>query len=97
MEKEINNFKPDLLFVAFGAPKQELWISKWQKKLNVRGMMAVGGSLDYYSGVVKEVPSSIKNLGLEWLWRLINEPKRLVRIFNAVVIFPLTLLFVHDR
>ncbi len=87
--KEINSFKPDLLFVAFGAPKQEIWISRHISKLNVAGAMTIGGTLDYYAGFVRSVPKFMENLGLEWLWRLIQEPTRVGRIFNAVVVFPL--------
>ena len=88
---EINRYKPDLVFVALGAPKQELWISRWLGELNVMGMMAVGGTLDYLSQKQKP-PKIISNLGFEWLWRLIREPSRLGRIINAVIIFPLKLL-----
>jgi len=87
--KEINTFKPDLLFVALGAPKQELWIAKWQSKLQAIGIMAVGGSLDYYSEKVKPVPGPIEYLNLEWLWRLIQEPRRLGRIVDAFILFPI--------
>jgi|SRR5581483_3956224 len=88
---EINLYMPDILFVAFGAPRQEKWIYKQikSKKLKVRCMMGVGGALDYYAGFVKKVPKIIEFIGLEWLWRLIQQPKRLPRIFNAVVVFPL--------
>lgn len=89
--KEINSFNPHLLFVAFGAPKQEKWISKNIDNLKVIGIMAVGGSLDYYSGVVKSVPKLFVNLKLEWLWRLIQEPYRLKRVFNALILFPVKL------
>jgi N-acetylglucosaminyldiphosphoundecaprenol N-acetyl-beta-D-mannosaminyltransferase len=90
--KEINSFKPDLLFVAFGAPKQEIWISKHMKKLNVIGAMAVGGSFDYYSGITKPVPKLLEDLNLEWLWRVFIAPKRIGRIFNALIIFPLRVI-----
>lgn len=87
---EINKFKPDFLFVAFGAPKQEKWIFKNFKiqMPNVKCAMAVGGSLDYFTGFVKSVPEWIESIGLEWLWRLIQEPKRIRRIFNALIVFP---------
>ncbi len=87
--KEINSFKPDLLFVALGAPKQEIWIDRNIHNLNTIGAMAVGGSLDYYSGFVKPVPPVMEQLNLEWLWRLIQEPQRIGRIFNAVILFPI--------
>ncbi len=90
--KEINSFKPDLLLVAFGAPKQEIWISRNLSKLNVTGAMAIGGSLDYYGGFVRKVPKFMEILGLEWLWRLIQEPDRFGRIINAVIIFPIKVI-----
>jgi len=84
----INRFGPDVLFVALGAPKQEYWIGKNIEKLNARVIMAVGGSLDYYTGVVKLPPAIMATFGLEWAWRLFNEPVRFERILNAVVVFP---------
>ena len=87
--EEINSFKPDLLFVAFGAPKQELWISKNMPYLKTKGVMSVGGTFRYVSGKVSLPSKMFEKSGLEWLWRLISEPRRLVRIFNAVIIFPL--------
>jgi N-acetylglucosaminyldiphosphoundecaprenol N-acetyl-beta-D-mannosaminyltransferase len=94
--KEINSFKPDLLFIAFGAPKQETWINNNLKNLNLIGAMAIGGSLDYYSGFVKPVPNLLASLKLEWLWRLIQEPKRIGRIIKATIIFPLKVML-SDR
>jgi N-acetylglucosaminyldiphosphoundecaprenol N-acetyl-beta-D-mannosaminyltransferase len=80
----INTFAPQIVFVGFGAPKQEKWIMKWLPKLAVGGMMTVGGSFDYLAGKISPPPNFIP----EWLWRLIKEPQRLGRIFNAVVVFP---------
>jgi N-acetylglucosaminyldiphosphoundecaprenol N-acetyl-beta-D-mannosaminyltransferase len=95
--KEINHFKPALLFVAFGAPKQEFWMDRWIRKLDVGGVMVVGGALDYFTGLAKKPPKLLSSLGLEWLWRLINDPRRIKRIFNALVVFPLTLYFGQKR
>jgi len=90
--KHIKAFNPDILLVAFGAPKQELWILDNKKKLNAKIIMAVGGTLDYISGKMKLPPAMFSKLGLEWLWRLGQDPARIFRIFNAVVIFPLYIL-----
>ncbi len=87
--EKINKFKPDLLFVGFGMPKQEKWIYKNIKKLDVKGIMAVGGAFDYVFGKARLPPQWPEKLGLEWLWRLLHEPKRVLRILNAVIIFPL--------
>lgn len=85
---KINKFKPDILFVAYGAPKQEKWIAKHLKELNCGGAMAVGGTFSYISGKSKLPPSWMERGGLEWLWRLVCEPRRVLRILNAVLVFP---------
>lgn len=89
---EIHSFKPSILFIGFGAPREQLWVAKNMNNLKVRCVMGVGGSFDYLSGVSKLPPEFVSNIGLEWLWRLINEPKRLGRIFNAVILFPLSVM-----
>ena len=88
----INKFKPHLLFVAFGNPKQEIWINKNLKSLNVNGAMAVGGTFNYVAGITKAAPKWMESAGLEWLWRLITEPERFPRILNAIIMFPLFVL-----
>lgn len=85
----INKFSPQLLFVAFGNPKQEIWIYKNLKSLNVGGAMAVGGTFRYIAGESRLPPDWMERAGLEWVWRLITEPYRLGRVFNALIIFPL--------
>ena len=87
--KKINTYKPHLLFVAFGNPKQEIWIYKNLKNLNVGGAMSVGGTFRYVAGFSELPPKWIEELGLEWLHRLVLEPYRIGRIINAVIIFPL--------
>jgi N-acetylglucosaminyldiphosphoundecaprenol N-acetyl-beta-D-mannosaminyltransferase len=88
----INNFKRDLLFVAFGNPKQEIWIHKNLDKLKIGGAMAVGGSLRYVAGLSKLPPKWMADIFLEWLWRGVTEPERAGRIFRAVIVFPIKLL-----
>lgn len=85
----INSFAPDLLFVAFGNPKQEIWINKNFDKLKIKGAMAVGGTFRYVAGMSKLPPRLLERLELEWLWRLITEPARFGRVINASIIFPL--------
>lgn len=85
----VNKFSPELLFVAFGNPKQEIWIYKNLKYLNIGGAMAVGGTFRYTAGMSKLPPTWMEKAGLEWLWRLITEPHRIGRVFNAFPIFPL--------
>jgi N-acetylglucosaminyldiphosphoundecaprenol N-acetyl-beta-D-mannosaminyltransferase len=94
---KINKFIPDLLFVAFGNPKQEIWIHKNIGKLRVGGAMCVGGTFRYVAGLSKLPPKWMEKLGLEWLWRVITEPKRIGRIWNAVIVFPWKVLVSNFR
>jgi N-acetylglucosaminyldiphosphoundecaprenol N-acetyl-beta-D-mannosaminyltransferase len=77
--KKINASGATLLFVALGSPRQELWIQEHMPHLNVKVFQGVGGSLDVFSGNVKRAPSLFRKLGLEWLYRLLKEPKRFKR------------------
>jgi len=84
---------PHLLLVAFGAPAQDLWIAKHLKELpSVRVAIGIGGTFDFLAGRVRRAPEWMRRSGLEWLWRLLREPKRIGRIWRAVVIFPLLVL-----
>ncbi len=85
--------KPNIIFVALGAPKQEIWISENIEKFpSVNIAMGVGGAFDMISKKIKRAPIFLQKIHLEWLFRLAQEPKRLKRIFNAVIIFPIVLL-----
>ena len=80
--------KPDILFVAYGSPHQEFWIHRNLFKLNsVKVAIGVGGTFDFYAGKRKRAPKWMQKIGLEWLWRLTGEPKRLSRIWNATFVF----------
>ena len=67
---------PDILFVAYGAPKQDVWIDKHRAALGVPVMMGVGGSFDFIAGVQKRAPRWVRRLNLEWLFRLLSQPWR---------------------
>ncbi len=67
---------PDLLFVAFGSPAQELWIEKHRKHLQGVVCMGVGQAFNVYSGLVARAPQLVQALGLEWFYRLITQPWR---------------------
>lgn len=86
----INRLSPDVLLVAYGAPKQDKWIAKNLEKLDVKVAIGVGGTFDMLAGLTPRAPVWLRRFGLEWLWRFILEPRQRVRrVFNAVVIFPL--------
>ena len=88
----INQFKPDIIFVNFGPPKQENFINKNIAKLETKIMLGIGGSLDFMAKRLKRAPESWRKIGLEWLWRFSQEPWRWKRIIKAVIIFPLACL-----
>lgn len=76
----------DVLFIAFGAPKQERWMDRNNNELpRVRLMMGVGGTVDFLAGTKKRAPRWMRAIGLEWLFRVIQEPSRIIRIWNAVI------------
>ncbi len=74
----------DLLFVAFGAPKQERWIAQNLQKIPVNVVIGVGGAFDYFSGRVPRAPGWVRKLGFEWLFRLIIQPWRIRRQFALI-------------
>lgn len=88
----IKHAKPDLLFVAFGAPKQDRFIARYRDQLKVPVMIGVGGAFDFVTGKVRRAPVIFRALSLEWLWRLIMEPWRFKRIWTATISFPLAVL-----
>ncbi len=77
---QIKAAQPDILFVAFGIPKQEKWIARHARELNVHICIGVGGSFDVYAGVVKRAPAWVQRLCLEWLYRTLKDPKRIPRL-----------------
>ena len=79
---KINEAKPDALFVCLGAPKQEKFIKNHFDELDATLMLGLGGSLDGYAGAVQRAPKWMIDLSLEWLYRLLKEPKRLGRMMR---------------
>ncbi len=77
---EINQKKPNVLFVAMGAPAQEKWIYRHKQELKVDVAAGQGGTFDYEAGNIKRAPQWIQKCGIEWLWRLILQPSRIKRM-----------------
>jgi N-acetylglucosaminyldiphosphoundecaprenol N-acetyl-beta-D-mannosaminyltransferase len=75
--QRIRQANPDILLVAFGNPKQEKWINMHARTLAVPVMIGVGGTLDFIAGVTKRAPAWMQKTGLEWVFRLAQEPRRL--------------------
>jgi N-acetylglucosaminyldiphosphoundecaprenol N-acetyl-beta-D-mannosaminyltransferase len=90
--QQFNNNNPiDILFVAFGAPKQEFWINDNLDKIPVKVAIGVGGAFDYISGKVPRAPGFIRGIGLEWLFRLIVQPWRTKRQLSLLQFVALVL------
>jgi len=89
----INDSKPDILFVAFGAPKQEIWIDRNLRYLKtVKLAVGIGGTFDFIAGKKRRAPLWMRKIGLEWFFRLLQEPKRIKRIYNATIKFPIEVI-----
>ena len=85
--EQINASAPDLLIVCLGSPKQEIWMLRHAERLLVGLMIGLGGALDVYAGRKERAPETWRRLGMEWLYRLIREPKRLGRVLRLPAIF----------
>jgi N-acetylglucosaminyldiphosphoundecaprenol N-acetyl-beta-D-mannosaminyltransferase len=79
IRKRILEAKPDLLFVCFGCPKQEKWIAMHYRSLGVPLAAGVGATIDFLAGQVKRAPIWMQRIGTEWIYRLLQEPRRLFR------------------
>lgn len=93
---EINKLQPNVLFVALGAPKQEKWIAKHKNELKVDVATGQGGTYDYEAGKIKRAPKWVQKIGIEWLWRLCREPKRIVRQI-VLPIYLIKIIFAKDK
>lgn len=78
--EKINSASPDLVLVCLGSPKQEIWMKNHAELLDAGLLVGLGGALDVYAGVVERAPRKWRSMGLEWLYRLIKEPKRIKRM-----------------
>lgn len=94
--EDIRTKKPDVLFVCLGAPKQEKWINAHKEELGAKVLMGIGGSLDVFAGTVQRAPEFYQKHGLEWLYRLLKQPTRFMRMLSLPK-FGLTVLFKGRR
>lgn len=96
--QRINDSGAHLLLVAYGAPKQDLWINQHIMQLtSVRVAIGIGGTFDFLSGSIQRAPTWMQKAGLEWLWRFVIQPSRIGRITTAVIRFPLMVLRAGSR
>lgn len=93
---KINASGADILFVGLGAPKQEIWINENKDKLNCKLVIGNGGTVDILAGRIERAPEIFQRLGLEWLYRLAKDPKRIKRQM-VIPLFILTILFSREK
>jgi N-acetylglucosaminyldiphosphoundecaprenol N-acetyl-beta-D-mannosaminyltransferase len=101
--EQINSAKPDIVWVGLGAPKQEKWMAEHLGKITASAMIGVGAAFDFHSANVKWAPAWMRRLGLEWVYRLTREPKRMWRrnldspVFLAKVVWQRLMMALGDR
>ncbi len=88
---ELKAFQPHILLVAFGHPQQDIWIEEHRAELPGMVAMGVGGALDFLSGEVRRAPGWMRQFGLEWLFRLLLQPRRLARMSQLPIFVGLVL------
>lgn len=96
----IDNLSPDIIWVGLSTPKQEKWMAEHLGKLRTRVMIGVGAAFDFHAGLVKQAPRWVQRIGLEWLFRMFIEPKRLWRRYlrnNPIFIWMMLLQFIGLR
>jgi len=77
--QRINNSNPDIVWVGLGSPKQEKWMAQHRRNIRATAMIGVGAAFDFHSGRVKWAPVWMRKMGIEWAYRLAQEPKRMWR------------------
>jgi N-acetylglucosaminyldiphosphoundecaprenol N-acetyl-beta-D-mannosaminyltransferase len=76
---EINRSEADVVWVGIGVPKQEKWMARMRERLEAPVLVGVGAAFDFHAGLVRQAPDGLQRLGLEWAFRLVQEPRRLWR------------------
>ena len=93
--RRINDSKPDILWVGIGSPRQEKWMAEHVGRVSASVMIGVGAAFDFLSGRKKQAPRWIQSMGLEWLFRLASEPRRLWRRYAQYPLF-IVLIFLQS-
>lgn len=98
--EEIRKSKADILFVAFSSPMKEFWINKYQKIMKIPFAMGVGGSFDVVAGITKRAPKQMQEIGMEWFYRLVQEPRRMGKRYlkgNLKFLWNLSTSYTHEK
>jgi N-acetylglucosaminyldiphosphoundecaprenol N-acetyl-beta-D-mannosaminyltransferase len=95
MVEIINAAEPAILLVAFGAPKQEVWADETQQQLDVSAIVCVGAGLDFVAETTRRAPRFWRRLGMEWMWRVLTEPRRLGGRYLRIILWLPVLILEH--
>lgn len=98
--EEINRSGADVVWVGIGVPKQEKWMANMRPRLEAPVLVGVGAAFDFHAGLVPQAPARVQSLGLEWLFRLVQEPRRLWRRYaryNPLFVARFTRQLVRQR
>ena len=98
--EEINSTHPDIVWVGLGAPKQQLWMADHLGRINATVMYGVGAVFNFHSGVVKWAPAWVRRMGMEGIYRAIQEPRKIVPRYRHAILFGLRVIwyaFVRHR
>jgi N-acetylglucosaminyldiphosphoundecaprenol N-acetyl-beta-D-mannosaminyltransferase len=85
--ERINRFNPDILFVGVGSPKQERWVFDHQNELHCGIALGIGAAIEFAAGTVSRAPKFMQKSGTEWIWRLLQDPKRLAKRYVKDAVF----------
>ena len=98
--QQINEARPDVLWVGIGVPKQELWMARMRERLDVPVICAVGAAFDFHAGRISQAPGWMQKRGLEWIYRIAQEPRRLLPrylYFNPRFVLALARQYLSER
>jgi N-acetylglucosaminyldiphosphoundecaprenol N-acetyl-beta-D-mannosaminyltransferase len=98
--EQINEARPDVLWVGIGVPKQEKWMAHMRERLDVPVMCAVGAAFDFHSGRISQAPGWMQARGLEWIYRIAQEPRRLLPryvLYNPAFLLAFARQFVGEK
>ncbi|WP_018698769.1 WecB/TagA/CpsF family glycosyltransferase [Amorphus coralli] len=91
----VSRVSPDILFVALGPPTQEIWVETWRETLDCGVALCIGAGLDFLSGDIEAAPTWMRRTGLEWVWRTLQEPRRLAPRYGRILALAPLLLKDH--
>ena len=100
LQEKIEKLSPDIIWVGLSTPKQEIWMASHIEKLNTKVMIGIGAAFDFHAGLLRQAPSWVQRLGLEWFFRLCVEPQRLWKRYlknNPLFIWKFALQFLKKK